>query len=165
MSSELMANGLIECCYIISPLPSKVNKHASLSLLYIHIHLHLWISFPLLQKKGSGWCKRGSTLRLLVCLQKLLNMTQRTTGTAHYRFPHTVFNLTFCYIIIWHYNFLFKVSFVVENCRFFGNRSYCYYCLEQYPLALADAEKSIQMAPEWPKGYYRKGSALMGLKV
>ncbi|KAL7890023.1 hypothetical protein AOLI_G00022810 [Acnodon oligacanthus] len=51
-----------------------------------------------------------------------------------------------------------------KDYRFFGNRSYCYYCLEQYPLALTDAEKSIQMAPEWPKGYYRKGSALMGLK-
>ncbi|XP_053477216.1 uncharacterized protein zgc:123010 isoform X2 [Ictalurus furcatus] len=51
-----------------------------------------------------------------------------------------------------------------KDYRFFGNRSYCYYCLEQYSLALADAEKSIQMAPEWPKGYYRKGSALMGLK-
>ncbi|XP_060728443.1 tetratricopeptide repeat protein 31 isoform X3 [Tachysurus vachellii] len=51
-----------------------------------------------------------------------------------------------------------------KDYRFFGNRSYCYYCLDQYNLALADAEKSIQMAHEWPKGYYRKGSALMGLK-
>ncbi|XP_035256399.1 hsp70-Hsp90 organizing protein 1-like [Anguilla anguilla] len=48
--------------------------------------------------------------------------------------------------------------------RFFGNRSYCYECLEQYPLALADAERSIQLAPEWPKGYFRKGSALIGMK-
>lgn len=51
------------------------------------------------------------------------------------------------------------------SCRFFGNRSYCYYCLEQYPQALADAERSIQLAPDWPKGYFRKGSALMGMKV
>ncbi|KAI4874259.1 hypothetical protein NFI96_028433, partial [Prochilodus magdalenae] len=56
------------------------------------------------------------------------------------------------------------IKYDPKDYRFFGNRSYCYYCLEQYPLALADAEKSIQMAPEWPKGYYRKGSALMGLK-
>ncbi|XP_067376354.1 uncharacterized protein zgc:123010 isoform X2 [Channa argus] len=48
--------------------------------------------------------------------------------------------------------------------RFFGNRSYCYYCLEQYPQALEDAERSIQLAPDWPKGYFRKGRALMGLK-
>ncbi|XP_008277977.1 stress-induced-phosphoprotein 1 isoform X2 [Stegastes partitus] len=48
--------------------------------------------------------------------------------------------------------------------RFFGNRSYCYYCLEQYPQALTDAERSIQLAPDWPKGHFRKGSALMGMK-
>lgn len=51
-----------------------------------------------------------------------------------------------------------------KDYRFFGNRSYCYYCLEQYPQALADAERSIQMAPDWPKGHFRKGSALMGMK-
>ncbi|XP_007240441.3 uncharacterized protein zgc:123010 [Astyanax mexicanus] len=56
------------------------------------------------------------------------------------------------------------IKYDPKDYRFFGNRSYCYYCLDQYPLALTDAEKSIQMAPEWPKGYYRKGSALMGLK-
>lgn len=50
-------------------------------------------------------------------------------------------------------------------CRFFGNRSYCYYCLEQYPQALTDAERAIQLAPNWPKGYFRQGSALMGMKV
>nr|XP_057915128.1 tetratricopeptide repeat protein 31 isoform X2 [Doryrhamphus excisus] len=48
--------------------------------------------------------------------------------------------------------------------RFFGNRSYCYYCLEHYTQALADAERSIQLAPDWPKGHFRKGSALMGMK-
>ncbi|KAG9346141.1 hypothetical protein JZ751_007959 [Albula glossodonta] len=48
--------------------------------------------------------------------------------------------------------------------RFFGNRSYCYACLDQYASALSDAERSIQLAPDWPKGYFRKGSALMGLK-
>ncbi|KAK5854017.1 hypothetical protein PBY51_015121 [Eleginops maclovinus] len=51
-----------------------------------------------------------------------------------------------------------------KDYRFFGNRSYCYYCLEQYPQALADAERSIQLASDWPKGYFRKGSALMGMK-
>lgn len=53
----------------------------------------------------------------------------------------------------------------IQSFRFFGNRSYCYYCLEQYPPALADAERAIQLAPDWPKGYFRKGSALMGMKV
>lgn len=49
--------------------------------------------------------------------------------------------------------------------RFFGNRSYCYYCLEQYPEALTDAERAIQLAPDWPKGHFRQGRALMGMKV
>ncbi|XP_054459682.1 hsp70-Hsp90 organising protein-like [Anoplopoma fimbria] len=48
--------------------------------------------------------------------------------------------------------------------RFYGNRSYCYWCLEQYSPALTDAQRSIQLAPDWPKGYFRKGCALMGLK-
>ncbi|KAG7217892.1 hypothetical protein INR49_020794 [Caranx melampygus] len=48
--------------------------------------------------------------------------------------------------------------------RFYGNRSYCYWCLEQYSSALADAQRSIELAPDWPKGYFRKGCALMGLK-
>lgn len=51
-----------------------------------------------------------------------------------------------------------------KDYRFFGNRSYCYYCLEQYPQALGDAERSIELAPDWPKGYFRKGEALMGMK-
>ncbi|KAF3852783.1 hypothetical protein F7725_006138 [Dissostichus mawsoni] len=48
--------------------------------------------------------------------------------------------------------------------RFYGNRSYCYWCLEQFSSALSDAWRSIQLAPDWPKGYFRKGCALMGLK-
>ncbi|XP_061914165.1 uncharacterized protein zgc:123010 isoform X3 [Entelurus aequoreus] len=52
-----------------------------------------------------------------------------------------------------------------DDYRFFGNRSYCYYCLEQYTQALADAERAIQLAPDWPKGYFRKGSALKGMKL
>ncbi|XP_020565252.1 tetratricopeptide repeat protein 31 isoform X2 [Oryzias latipes] len=51
-----------------------------------------------------------------------------------------------------------------KDYRFFGNRSYCYCCLELYSQALADAERSIQLDPGWPKGYFRKGNALMGLK-
>ncbi|XP_071250534.1 tetratricopeptide repeat protein 31-like isoform X5 [Salvelinus alpinus] len=51
-----------------------------------------------------------------------------------------------------------------KDYRFFGNRSYCYSCLEQYPQALSDAERSIQLAPDWPKGHFRKGSALIGMK-
>ncbi|KAM9857460.1 uncharacterized protein ACBR49_001086 isoform 2-T3 [Aulostomus maculatus] len=48
--------------------------------------------------------------------------------------------------------------------RFYGNRSYCYWFQDQYSAALADAQRSIQLAPDWPKGYFRRGCALMGLK-
>ncbi|KAG5855284.1 hypothetical protein ANANG_G00047470 [Anguilla anguilla] len=56
------------------------------------------------------------------------------------------------------------IHYIPNDYRFFGNRSYCYACLDQYAMALSDAERSIQLAPDWPKGYFRKGSALMGLK-
>jgi len=36
--------------------------------------------------------------------------------------------------------------------------------LEQYELALKDAEKCIELAPDWVKGYFRKGKALFGLQ-
>ncbi|XP_039630504.1 uncharacterized protein zgc:123010 isoform X1 [Polypterus senegalus] len=56
------------------------------------------------------------------------------------------------------------LKFDPRDYRFFGNRSYCYHCLGQYDSALSDAEKSIQLAPTWPKGYFRKGRALLDLK-
>ena len=31
--------------------------------------------------------------------------------------------------------------------------------------ALSDAERAIFLAPGWPKGYFRKGRALAGMKV
>ena len=31
--------------------------------------------------------------------------------------------------------------------------------------ALKDAEKAISLAKDWPKGYFRQGRALAGLKV
>uniref|UniRef100_A0A3B4H6T3 Uncharacterized protein n=1 Tax=Pundamilia nyererei TaxID=303518 RepID=A0A3B4H6T3_9CICH len=48
--------------------------------------------------------------------------------------------------------------------RLYGNRSYCHWFLERYSSALSDARRSIQLAPDWPKGYFRKGCALVGLK-
>ncbi|KAM3624593.1 uncharacterized protein V6R79_025319 [Siganus canaliculatus] len=48
--------------------------------------------------------------------------------------------------------------------RFYGNRSYCYWFLEQYCSALTDARMYIQLAPDLPKGYFREGCALIGLK-
>ncbi|XP_056264913.1 uncharacterized protein LOC130189923 isoform X2 [Pseudoliparis swirei] len=48
--------------------------------------------------------------------------------------------------------------------RFYGNRSCCLWCLQRFPAALADAHRAVQLAPDWPKGHFRKGCALMGLK-
>ncbi|KAE8590674.1 hypothetical protein XENTR_v10018153 [Xenopus tropicalis] len=49
-----------------------------------------------------------------------------------------------------------------EDYRYFGNRSYCYEQLKLYPEALMDAEVSIELSPDCPKGYFRKGRALRG---
>ncbi|XP_067858150.1 uncharacterized protein zgc:123010 isoform X2 [Heptranchias perlo] len=56
------------------------------------------------------------------------------------------------------------VQFDPNDHRYFGNRSYCYDRLRKYNLALEDAETSIRLAADWPKGYFRKGRALFGIK-
>ncbi|XP_078421234.1 uncharacterized protein LOC144694550 isoform X1 [Cetorhinus maximus] len=56
------------------------------------------------------------------------------------------------------------VQFDPKDHRYFGNRSYCYDRLRKYNLALEDAETSIRLAADWPKGYFRKGRALLGIK-
>uniref|UniRef100_UPI00398ED6AA uncharacterized protein n=1 Tax=Pristiophorus japonicus TaxID=55135 RepID=UPI00398ED6AA len=56
------------------------------------------------------------------------------------------------------------VQFDPKDHRYFGNRSYCYDRLQKYNLALEDAETSIRLAADWPKGYFRKGRALLGIK-
>ncbi|XP_048366160.1 tetratricopeptide repeat protein 31 [Sphaerodactylus townsendi] len=48
--------------------------------------------------------------------------------------------------------------------RFFGNRSFCYEKLQCYPEALHDARLALHLQPGWPKGLFRQGKALMGLK-
>ncbi|RWS05514.1 tetratricopeptide repeat protein 31-like protein [Dinothrombium tinctorium] len=61
---------------------------------------------------------------------------------------------------------LFKtaIEFNPKNYIFYTNRSMCYDCLFDYESALKDAEIAISLNPIWPKCYYRKGRALMGLK-
>ncbi|KAI1883784.1 hypothetical protein AGOR_G00235140 [Albula goreensis] len=48
--------------------------------------------------------------------------------------------------------------------RLFGNRSFCYEKMQRYEKSLMDAEISLTMCPDWIKGLYRKGRALVGLK-
>lgn len=57
------------------------------------------------------------------------------------------------------------INLDAKDFRFFGNRSYCYDRMGQYEKALQDADVSISLAPDWPKGYFRRGRALAGLKL
>ncbi|KAN0047508.1 hypothetical protein ACTA71_001890 [Dictyostelium dimigraforme] len=45
----------------------------------------------------------------------------------------------------------------------YSNKSACQFNLKNYEEALKDAEKSIEFAPQWPKGYLRKAQALEAL--
>uniref|UniRef100_A0A0D9VXF3 Uncharacterized protein n=1 Tax=Leersia perrieri TaxID=77586 RepID=A0A0D9VXF3_9ORYZ len=45
-----------------------------------------------------------------------------------------------------------------------SNRSLCYLKSGEAREALLDAKTCIRLRPDWPKGYYRKGAALMSLK-
>ena len=44
-----------------------------------------------------------------------------------------------------------------------SNRCHAYASLDQYQEALADAEHVVDLRPDWPKGYFRRGRALYGL--
>lgn len=46
----------------------------------------------------------------------------------------------------------------------YSNRSAAYMELEEYEKALKDAQSTIIHSPEWSKGYYRKGEALMKME-
>ena len=47
-----------------------------------------------------------------------------------------------------------------EDHTIMGNRSAAYYQLQQYDEALIDAEKCIEVQPDWSKGYQRKAMVL-----
>jgi tetratricopeptide (TPR) repeat protein len=47
----------------------------------------------------------------------------------------------------------------------YSNRSLCYLKIGEAQKALLDAETCINNRPDWVKGYYRTGAALMLLKV
>nr|XP_040252629.1 protein STIP1 homolog [Aegilops tauschii subsp. strangulata] len=51
-----------------------------------------------------------------------------------------------------------------SDATLYANRSLCYLQMTEADKALRDANTCIKLRPEWLKGYYRKGSALMSLK-
>ena len=50
-----------------------------------------------------------------------------------------------------------------SNYLLYSNRSATYARLGMYSVALADAVKTVQLKPGWPKGYFRLGAAHFGL--
>lgn len=64
--------------------------------------------------------------------------------------------------------FVFAVFSLAIECDptdavFFSNRSACYASLDDYPNALADAQKAVALKPDWSKAYSRLGLALLKL--
>ncbi|KAM0874606.1 hypothetical protein ACQ4PT_037308 [Festuca glaucescens] len=51
-----------------------------------------------------------------------------------------------------------------EDATLYSNRSLCHLRRGETDDALFDANACIRLQPDWPKGYYRKGAALMSLK-
>jgi stress-induced-phosphoprotein 1 len=51
-----------------------------------------------------------------------------------------------------------------NNHILYSNRSAAHSSLKAYEDALNDADKAIELQPQWPKGYSRKGAALFGLQ-
>jgi len=50
------------------------------------------------------------------------------------------------------------------NHVYYSNRSAAHAAAERWTEALADAEKTTEMKPDWAKGYARKGAALFGMR-
>jgi stress-induced-phosphoprotein 1 len=54
------------------------------------------------------------------------------------------------------------ISVQPDNHILYSNRSAAYASKKDWDNALADAEKTTQIKPDWPKGWGRKGAALHG---
>jgi stress-induced-phosphoprotein 1 len=54
------------------------------------------------------------------------------------------------------------IALAPENHVLYSNRSAAYASKKDYENALKDAEKTIEIKPDWPKGWSRKGAALHG---
>jgi stress-induced-phosphoprotein 1 len=50
-----------------------------------------------------------------------------------------------------------------NNHVLYSNRSAVYAALSEYQKALDDANKAVQIKPDWAKGWSRKGTACRGL--
>lgn len=55
------------------------------------------------------------------------------------------------------------IAIDASNHILFSNRSAAYASKKEWSSALADAEETTKLKPDWPKGWGRKGTALYGL--
>ncbi|RDX66642.1 Hsp70-Hsp90 organizing protein 1, partial [Mucuna pruriens] len=55
------------------------------------------------------------------------------------------------------------IALAPSNHVLYSNRSAAYASLQNYTEALADAQKTVDLKPDWPKGYSRLGAAHLGL--
>eukprot|EP01047_Picozoa_sp_COSAG01_P046182 COSAG01_NODE_4314_length_5139_cov_22.559413_5_plen_196_part_00 len=62
------------------------------------------------------------------------------------------------------YTTAINLNYKPEMHVFYSNRSAAYAKLGKFDLALADGERCVLVKPDWAKGYFRKGSALLGLR-
>lgn len=59
-------------------------------------------------------------------------------------------------------HFTKAIELTPENHILYSNRSAAYASKKDWDHALADAEKTTEIKPDWPKGFSRKGAALFG---
>lgn len=60
-----------------------------------------------------------------------------------------------------HFSEAIKID--ASNHVYFSNRSAAYASLRDYRAALADAQKTVELKPDWARGYSRLGAAYYGL--
>ncbi|ESQ35603.1 hypothetical protein EUTSA_v10007205mg [Eutrema salsugineum] len=60
-------------------------------------------------------------------------------------------------------HFTEAIALAPTNHVLFSNRSAAHASLHHYADALSDAEKTVELKPDWPKGYSRLGAAHLGL--
>jgi len=51
-----------------------------------------------------------------------------------------------------------------KNHVYYTNRATAYANIEDWEKCLSDSDKAVSLKPDWVKGYFRKGQALVGLK-
>ncbi|MCG8531887.1 MAG: hypothetical protein MI749_14665 [Desulfovibrionales bacterium] len=51
-----------------------------------------------------------------------------------------------------------------SNCKLLSNRSAAHFAVGHLIMSLEDAKRATELNPDWRKGYYRMGCALMSLR-